>query len=418
MFDLLSKIPLKTATTVAHLAIRRIMHLPEPPLTEEGGRQGSKEATDRDLSLVSHVLREIEAVEGIPVGQLTPVKSNEYVEMLASTVEGLVKKKFPHDEQRAQALLRELRESPTTWTPLEPQEPDTKAREVFEQGIALMNQGDHPSAERYFQRAIELEPSYAAVLHNSVVRSFQGDEDWQRAINAMRFVLRVAPTYALARNNLAIAFMNYGFKEAKEGNFPLAIEIYMSALGIEAARDILDQIRKNIASSFTELATKARDSGNLQESLHNLARACAFYPDPQTRYNLGLAYTLYAKSKIESDQYGDAVYLFERALDTGFMDAVMMNHYGVALACLAELPEAIRAFELALDLAPGDKTIQDNLELARSQELLSTMVTKSRFGMEETKREYSPLPLHSDKHLQARLPIKSPEYKLASWAVR
>jgi tetratricopeptide (TPR) repeat protein len=325
-------------------------------------------------------------------------------------VQDLTRGEVNYDQERGESLLNALRKDPSAWIPSELEEPDTTAKEIFERAISLFNQGDHSSAEREFRKAIELEPSYIGVLHNSVVRGFENAEDWQRAINAMRFVIWVAPDYKIARNNLAVAYLNYGVQLASEGEFERAIELYSTALGVEANSDIVSQIKKNIASSFTSLGIRGYETGKLEQSWKHMLRACNFDAGEHTRRNLGLAYTLYAISLVESKQFADAVYYFESAADTGFVNAVMLNDYGVALASLGLLNEAIRRFERALEFLPGDGMIQQNLSLARSQQESPGSEVPVEFHTEGMRPEYYSEPLQTQEYKSARLPIKSPEY--------
>src|SRR4051794_5906921 len=62
------------------------------------------------------------------------------------------------------------------------------AKEVFEYGIQLLNEGKLLEAEKEFKRAIRLKPDYLGVLHNSIVKSFEGSGEWQRGITAMSLV--------------------------------------------------------------------------------------------------------------------------------------------------------------------------------------------------------------------------------------
>jgi tetratricopeptide (TPR) repeat protein len=241
------------------------------------------------------------------------------------------------------------------------------AGEAFERGLVLLNEGKLFEAEREFQGAIGLKPNYISVLHNSIVRSFEDSEDWQGRINAMRFVLRVAPKYELARNNLAVAYMNYGVQKASEGNIESALYLYTIALGIAVAPDIVSDLRKNLAASHTELGIHAYGKGEFLASLSHMRQACALHSCEQTRHNLGLAYVYMALSVFNEGKLEDAIGLFERAEETGLLLPQSLSDYGATLALSGRLDEAIRAFERALELDPENTIAQRNLTLARME---------------------------------------------------
>lgn len=413
MFQFLFDLPSSRATAIAYFALRLIKYLSNIPEDEKErrGRKLESRLSREDRDLARKIIEEIHETEGVQLGDLSQERAEEYIARLAAVVQDLTREQLNYDRERGKSLLDELRKNPTAWRPNELEDPDIKAKEVFERAVELLNQGDHSAAEREFRRAIVLEPSYVAVLHNSMIKSFENAEDWQRAISAMRFVVWVAPNYLIARNNLAVAYLNYGFQEATQGNFQLALDIYSTALGVQADSDIVSQIKRNMASSSTSLGIRARDEGDFEQSRNHLLRACSFDPTEPTRHNLGLAYALLGMSLVESERFVDAIYHFEHAVDTGFLSPEMLNYHGVALASNGRLSEAIRKFERALELMPSDSAIQENLSLARSQQNSSMHMTL-RFKTEKIRQKYYQVPVQQQEYTRARLPMKSPEYSL------
>lgn len=274
---------------------------------------------------------------------------------------------------------------------------DCVAREIFERGMELLfNRGLIPEAERDFRKAIDLRPSYISVLHNFIVKGFEKSDDWQKRIDAMRFVLRVSPHYEIARNNLAIAFLNHGVQKARDGDFWAAHVMYYEALGIDASPEVISDLRRNLAAAHTGLGIRAHALGKLIDSATELARACAFHPNEQTRHNMGLAYAFLANSSLAEDNLKDAIRFFENAEDTGLRLPNFINSYGVALALSGRFSEAARAFERALELAPEDETIQANLNLARKDVVAG-------FNVEKIEARFYPPP-----------PIQPMEYQVAA----
>src|SRR5205807_3364823 len=98
--------------------------------------------------------------------------------------------------------------------------------------------GDYVSATRELQQSIELIPSYIRSLHESIRQAFAPREDWGSLIAALQFVIRLNPDYVIAKHNLAIAFLNYGAQQAKQGNYLEALHLFQSALRVEAQDEV------------------------------------------------------------------------------------------------------------------------------------------------------------------------------------
>ncbi|MCI0487389.1 MAG: DUF4926 domain-containing protein [Blastocatellia bacterium] len=269
------------------------------------------------------------------------------------------------------------------------------AKEIFERGIDLLNRGSQLEAEREFQRAIELIPSYIGVLHNSIVKSSEGSNDWEEGIEIMRFVLRIDPQYKPARDNLAIAFLNLGVQKAKEDDINEACLLYYRALGVESSQEIVSDIRKNLAAAYTFLGLQSHESGQFEEARGRMLRAFEIAPNENTRHNLGLAYAFSGGFFLDQDELEKSIWLFESAEDAGLVTPKLLNDYGVALARSNRLDEAIRAFERALELAPENKDIQANLELAKSNAV--TGFNRGQLSAEF----YPPPPMQSQDYVAA-----------------
>lgn len=76
-------------------------------------------------------------------------------------------------------------------------------------------------------------------VHDLLISSYGQSSDFRTLIRAMRFVLRLDPSYQIARSNLAIAYENLGVQYAKEGNLLAAIDHFITALGVDAPVEIV-----------------------------------------------------------------------------------------------------------------------------------------------------------------------------------
>jgi tetratricopeptide (TPR) repeat protein len=248
---------------------------------------------------------------------------------------------------------------------VKPEQIVNTARETFERGIELFNTGRSAEALLEFRKAVKIQPNYVRVLHNSFVKSFEGSIDWQRGINAMRIVLRVDPGYQIARDNLAIAFMNYGFEKATSGGLKASTQLYHLALSVGPSREIVVDLHRNLAAAYTGLGMLAHEDNRLEDAVRYMGRACSFHPNPDTRRNQALACAFLAFWLMDQGRIAEAIEGFERAQDGGLTTPGLLNDYAVALVHNGRVQEASVALRLALELDPDNETLQQNLETVR-----------------------------------------------------
>lgn len=259
---------------------------------------------------------------------------------------------------------------------------DELAKDIFERGVSLLNTGKLFEAEVKFRQAIHLKPDYIGVLHNSIVNSFKGSEEWQRAITAMQLVFRLNPNYEIARHNLAIAYQKYGIQKDKEGKIGDAIELLQMALSLGPSAEIISDIKNSIAALFTSEGIRQHEDGQIINVLKLMNQANLVDPNEKTRDNLGIAYIHLAQDCLNKGDLNNALIAFERAELTGIMSAQLLNDYGFALAHADRVEEAINIFERALELAPENEIIQTNLKSIRGS--ITTDLSK-----EESKIEFA-----------------------------
>lgn len=240
------------------------------------------------------------------------------------------------------------------------------SRQPFEEGLALLEEMRLAEAEQVFARAVELQPSYIGFLLNVILTSFDEVENWPLKIHLLRFVSRLNPDYKLAKNNLAIAYLNWGYHLARENpSSEQAIRLFQTALTIEAVPDVTTQLYKNLAASFTALGVVENRQGKYEEALGAMRTACSYYPCEETRRNFAVAALHLAFQFIEDKNYEGAATVFELGEDAGLLHSDALNNYGIALVHVRRYDDAARAFEKALELSPHDPIILGNLDRLR-----------------------------------------------------
>jgi tetratricopeptide (TPR) repeat protein len=204
------------------------------------------------------------------------------------------------------------------------------------------------------------------VLNNAIIRRFGNSDDLEGCIEALTFLSELDPTNETARNNLAIAYLGLGIQKEQEGESREALRYFQQALLIARAETVVDNIKRNFAAVYTSLGIREHQNGDYDQSLNRISAAYYAYPNETTRQNLGKACANAAEFCLGRDELQKAISLFEQAQIAGNVDPQLLNDYGVALAKLGRVSDAVREFERGLELAPGDEAIQYNLGLVKS----------------------------------------------------
>jgi Tfp pilus assembly protein PilF len=126
---------------------------------------------------------------------------------------------------------------------------EEKAKLYFEQGMIYLQNGLLDQAKEKFSRAFDIDPSYAGTLTNNALPLAEG-EHWDQATFIYRLVLSLQPDYQLARDKLAIAYLNRGVEQARKKQYGQALESFHQALEINASEKIWQQVQTNILATF------------------------------------------------------------------------------------------------------------------------------------------------------------------------
>ncbi|HVF50897.1 MAG TPA: DUF4926 domain-containing protein [Pyrinomonadaceae bacterium] len=238
---------------------------------------------------------------------------------------------------------------------------DVIAKEFYVKGMKALSEGNYVESLRDLRKAVSLIPSYIRGMHNSLAQSIGPHEDWGKFISAMHLVRLVDPNYEMARDNLAIAYLNFGVQEAKNGKYEESFNTFHAAMAVEASQEIITLIRENIAASHAALGGQAFRNGNIKEVLEHFGAAHLIASNKITRENLGKALFHFANFCANTGDLQRAINSYERAEDVGLMLPEVLNNHACALADNRQFLEAIMILETAQNLAPEDETIKSNL---------------------------------------------------------
>ena len=281
-------------------------------------------------------------------------------------------------------------------------------RDLFEQGINLLNQGNFEEAESPFRKAIDLNPTLIGVLHNSILHSFGDSADYGRLITGLKFVLKLNPDYEVARVNLAIAFRKYGIQAAESGDVAQADTYFQMSLFVSSEQENILAVQHNYATMLTKQGLMAHKSNEPEKSYWLMKQAFLFAPSELTKANFGKSILSLAFKFTAEKRYEEAEGLFKGAMLTGLETPSLFNDYGIALAGLGRFDEAIEMFLRALTLAPNDGIIAHNLSLAKLESNEPQSFTQERVDLVFE----SPLPSEVAGFQVEQLPPQAPQYTL------
>jgi tetratricopeptide (TPR) repeat protein len=249
---------------------------------------------------------------------------------------------------------------------------DVIAKGFYKRGMEALDEGNFVKALSSLRVAISLIPSYVRALHNSLAQSIGPHEDWGKFIFAMQLVRLIAPDYEMARENLAIAYLNYGVQEAKRGKYEESLVYFYASLAVEASQEVIALVRENIAASYSALGSQAFRSGDLKKTLDRFASAHFIASSEMTRKNVAKAQFHFANFCASSGDLQAALTSYQRAEDSGLMLPEVLNNHACALADSRQFAGAIMLLEAAHTLAPEDDVIKSNLskllEVSQSSE--------------------------------------------------
>ncbi|EMR02170.1 tetratricopeptide repeat protein [Cesiribacter andamanensis] len=141
-------------------------------------------------------------------------------------------------------------------------------------GLVATYKNDHPLAERYFKKAIEMIPTWT-YPRSSLGSSLRDQGRYREALAVFEEVIQMAPTFAAAYNNLATVYQEMGrYNEAEQ--------LYRRAMQADTA---------DVALELNNLGLLYRDRGNLKDAeTHYLASIARDEAYGKSYANLGYLY--------------------------------------------------------------------------------------------------------------------------------
>lgn len=241
---------------------------------------------------------------------------------------------------------------------------DQRALPLFHKGIELLNRGKALEASEQLRQAFEIKPNLIRTLHN-LISELAKENNWEKLMAGMRFIIDLNPQYQLAWFNLAIAYMNYGVQKARENELLTALTFFQKAFRINTPPRIAELVRENIAASHVGLGIEAHKEAQLETALTHMESAYTFMSNSQTRKNMGLAYSILADKLLNGENFEAAIDRYIAAEESGFLTSEGLNNRAIAHVHMMEVAEAIEALECAISIDPENQVAKANLSLLK-----------------------------------------------------
>lgn len=197
-------------------------------------------------------------------------------------------------------------------------------------------------------------------LNNDGVKALNAG-NYQLAIQKFQEALKLDGSYVLAKDNLAIAFNNYGLM--LQNNPKEAIKQFHQALILSPTNPttlanleaIIGMMNKNPHSfkDRVELGDQSRMGGDLVGAAIEYSEALKIKDDAKIHFKLGEVYRV----RGENDR---AIQAYQSAARSGDSAEIQVS-MGQAYQAKGDLPSALSAFDRALALKPDDTEVLDAL---------------------------------------------------------
>jgi tetratricopeptide (TPR) repeat protein len=225
-----------------------------------------------------------------------------------------------------------------------------------------------------------------------MISSIAESEDWLKVARGMRFIAELSPAYELARWNLAIAYVNHGVQQAKEGNFHESLGFFLRAFRIETPVHLEKLIRENLAAAQSALGIEAHKNGDLEHAVACMESALTCFSSTETRSNLGTAYSVLAENLLSRGAYEDAIVNYIAAEETGVFTTEGFNNRAVAHVHVMQGAEALESFQTALAIDSDNRVAQQNLNLLKQNLPHLKDAILERFRTEKGTLHFNALP--------------------------
>ena len=210
------------------------------------------------------------------------------------------------------------------------------AQSLFQQGLALHQQGRLDEAKGYYSKALAIQPNHADSLHLLGVIAYQNNKS-QQAVEYINDAIAIIPNRAVYYNNCGNALVN--LKRLDD-----ALASYDKAIAI----------KPDYADAYYNRGNALKDLKKPDGALANYYKAIAIIPDyAEAYYNCGVILQ-------DLKRLDDALSSYDQAIALNPADAVAYYNRGVTLCDLKRFEEALASYDHATAIKPDYSTAYNN----------------------------------------------------------
>ena len=237
-----------------------------------------------------------------------------------------------------------------------------EAQSYFENGILSLQNHLYQRAKEQLEKSFALDPKYRGTLL-MLTNQLAAKGSFDTAIFVYALLLELSPDYTQARENLAIAHMNYGISLARQGSFPRSMDNFRKALAVGPSEATIKKIRDNIVVTYTNRGVSYSDANQFQLALSCFQTAFTIEPSDTSRKNLATAMISVATAALGDRAREAQADLFREPLLMGLTLSECLTALGATLAALGKTSEARLATEEAVEADPLNRIAHHNLTI-------------------------------------------------------
>lgn len=205
-----------------------------------------------------------------------------------------------------------------------------QAEHISNIGASLQKEGKLDEAITYYEKAIQLNPTYAGT-YNDLGNLFQDKGNIDEAIACYQKALHLNPNFTGAHYNLGDSFQD-------KGQLDEAIKCYQRAIELDP----------RFADAYNNLAIALKDKGQIDEAIICCKKAIALNPNlVNAIYNLGNALQ-------DKGQLDEAIEYYQKALQHDSNHIGAYTNLGHVSQSRGQLDKAEMYFRRAMEIKPDD----------------------------------------------------------------
>ncbi len=173
-----------------------------------------------------------------------------------------------------------------------------EAGKLYNEGNQFLKQGNYDKAVDSYNKSLAIEKDYRTYYQIGIAYKYLSKLD--DAENSLQAALKLKPDFYLAYN--ALGGIYYA-----QGKFDKAVESFEKVVNSNAANNVKEAVKKNLAFAYTKMGNAALNDGNSKKAIDDLQNAVK-------NNNYDAAYLTLAKIYTDLSKWDEAIDAAQNAL--------------------------------------------------------------------------------------------------------